>query len=92
MYKRVYLIFMMTSLPIIAHSQDKDTISMSQLLNEVHIKSINAGDKTPVSFTNIQEEELESSSSHLQSFFDSTYGSFTSDIVKGWDEELRNEK
>ena len=43
------------------YTTTKDTISLSQLLEEVQVKGVNAGEKTPVSYTNLTEEEIEKS-------------------------------
>tara|TARA_B100000902_G_scaffold365033_1_gene385607 strand:- start:66778 stop:69036 length:2259 start_codon:yes stop_codon:yes gene_type:complete len=56
------LIFILTiSISISVHSQQQDTISLSQLLEEVQVKGVNAGEKTPVSYTNLFEKEIEKS-------------------------------
>ena len=39
----------------------KDTISLSQLLGGSTSKGVNSGEKTPVSYTNLSEEEIEKS-------------------------------
>ena len=44
---------------ILSIAQQKDTIPLSQLLEEVQVKGVNAGEKTPVSFTNLSEKEIE---------------------------------
>ena len=51
----------MMILPIFGFTQQQDTISLSQLLEEVQVKGVNAGEKTPVSYTNLSEEELDKS-------------------------------
>ena len=51
----------MMTLPMFGLSQLQDTISLSQILEEVQVKSVNAGDKTPVSYTNLSEEEIDKS-------------------------------
>ena len=40
-------------------AQQQDTISLSQLLEEVQVKGVNAGEKTPVSYTNLSEEKID---------------------------------
>ena len=47
------------ALSIFSFAQQKDTIPLSQLLEEVQVKGINAGQKTPVSYTNLSEKEIE---------------------------------
>ena len=51
----------MMTLPMFGLAQLQDTISLSQLLEEVQVKSVNAGEKTPVSYTNLSEEEIDKS-------------------------------
>ena len=47
------------ALSIFSFAQQKDSIPLSQLLEEVQVKGINAGQKTPVSYTNLSEKEIE---------------------------------
>ena len=47
------------AIPIICLAQQQDTIPMNQLLEEVNVKSTIAGEKTPMTFTNISEKEIE---------------------------------
>jgi len=47
------------ALSIFSFSQQKDTIPLSKLLEEVQVKGVNAGEKTPVSYTNLSEKEIE---------------------------------
>ena len=47
------------ALSIFSFAQQKDTIPLSQLLEEVQVKGVNAGQKTPVSYTNLSEKEIE---------------------------------
>lgn len=47
------------AIPIIGLAQQQDTIPMNQILEEVNVKSIIAGEKTPMTFTNISEKEIE---------------------------------
>jgi len=47
------------ALSIFSFAQQKDSIPLSQLLEEVQVKGINAGQKTPVSHTNLFEKEIE---------------------------------
>ena len=51
----------MMALPIFGFAQQQDTIPLSQLLEEVQVKGVNAGETTPVSYTNLCEEEIENS-------------------------------
>ena len=46
-------------LPFLGNAQQQDTIPLSQILEEVQITGVNAGEKTPVSYTNISESEIE---------------------------------
>ena len=52
-------IFILLVLPFLASAQKQDTIPLSQILEEIQINGVNAGEKTPVSYTNISESELE---------------------------------
>ncbi len=47
------------ALSIFSFAQQKDSIPLSQLLEEVQVKGVNAGQKTPVSYTNLSEKEIE---------------------------------
>ena len=49
------------TLPIFGFTQQQDTISLSQILEEVQVKGVNAGEKTPISYTNLSEEEIDKS-------------------------------
>ena len=51
----------MMALPMFGFAQQQDTIPLSQLLEEVQVKGVNAGETTPVSYTNLSEEEIEKS-------------------------------
>ena len=54
---------MMISLPLLNLAQEKnDTIKIKKTLNEVKINALRAGEKTPVTFTNISKSEIESQS------------------------------
>ena len=44
----------MMTLPIFGFTQQQDTISLSQILEEVQVKGVN-GEKTPISYTNLSE-------------------------------------
>ena len=46
------------ALPFLGIAQKQDTIPLSQILEEVQITGVNAGEKTPVSYTNISESEI----------------------------------
>ena len=46
-------------LPFILKSQESnDSIIFKQQLNEVNINALRAGEKTPVSFTNINKDQI----------------------------------
>ena len=48
------------ALPFIGFAQQStDTIRLKKILNEVNVNAIRAGEKTPVAFTNISEQEIE---------------------------------
>ena len=48
------------ALPFIGFAQQStDTITLKKMLNEVNVNAIRAGEKTPVAFTNISEQEIE---------------------------------
>ena len=48
------------ALPFIGFAQKStDTITLKKMLNEVNVNAIRAGEKTPVAFTNISEQEIE---------------------------------
>jgi len=51
----------MMTLPIFGFTQQQDTVSLSQLLEEVQVKGVNAGEKTPISYTNLSEKEIDKS-------------------------------
>ncbi|MGY8987553.1 MAG: TonB-dependent receptor [Flavobacteriales bacterium] len=59
MFNKKLSIAILMALPIIGFSQQQDTIPMSQLLEEVNVKSTRSGEKTPMAFTNISEKEIE---------------------------------
>ena len=61
MFNKKWSIAVMMTLPMFGLAQLQDTISLSQLLEEVQVKSVNAGEKTPVSYTNLSEEEIDKS-------------------------------
>ena len=49
-------------IPFILKSQESnDSIKFKQQLNEVNINALRAGEKTPVSFTNISKEQISKS-------------------------------
>ena len=51
----------MMMLSIFGFTQQQDTVSLSQLLEEVQVKGVNAGEKTPISYTNLSEKEIDKS-------------------------------
>jgi len=59
MFNKKLSIAVLMALPIIGFAQQQDSIPMSQLLEEVNVKSTIAGEKTPMAFTNISEKEIE---------------------------------
>ena len=59
-FKKWSIAVLMT-LPIFGFTQQQDTISLSQILEEVQVKGVNAGEKTPMSYTNLSEEEIDKS-------------------------------
>lgn len=56
--KRISIAILLT-LPFLSIAQKQDTIPLSQILEEIQITGVNAGEKTPVSYTNISESEFE---------------------------------
>ena len=56
--KRMSIVILIV-LPFLASAQKQDTIPLSKILEEVQITGVNAGEKTPVSYTNISESEVE---------------------------------
>ena len=61
MFYNKWSIAVLMTLPIFGFTQQQDTISLSQLLEEVQIKGVNAGEKTPISYTNLSEDEIDKS-------------------------------
>jgi len=59
MFNKKLSITALMAIPIICLAQQQDTIPMNQLLKEVNVKSTIAGEKTPMTFTNISEKEIE---------------------------------
>ena len=59
MFNKKLSIAILTALPIIGFAQQKDTIPINQILEEVNVKSTIALEKTPMAFTNISEKEIE---------------------------------
>ena len=59
MFNKKLSITVLMAIPIIGLAQQQDTIPMNQILEEVNVKSIIAGEKTPMTFTNISEKEIE---------------------------------
>ena len=59
MFNKRMSIAILLILPFLANAQQQDTIPLSQILEEVQITGVNAGEKTPVSYTNISESEIE---------------------------------
>ena len=51
----------MFSISVFGYAQQLDTIPLSQILEEVQVKGVNADIKTPVSYTNLSEKEIERS-------------------------------
>ena len=61
MFYNKWSIAVLMTLPIFGFTQQLDTISLSQLLEEVQVKGVNAGEKTPISYTNLSAEEIDKS-------------------------------
>ncbi|MAO72001.1 MAG: TonB-dependent receptor [Flavobacteriales bacterium] len=61
MFNKKWSIAVMMTLPIFGFTQQQDTVSLSQLLEEVQVKGVNAGEKTPISYTNLSEKEIDKS-------------------------------
>ncbi|MBT3417196.1 MAG: TonB-dependent receptor [Flavobacteriales bacterium] len=59
MFNKKLSIAVLIALPIIGFAQQQDSIPIQQLLEEVNVKSTEAGKKTPMAFTNISEKEIE---------------------------------
>ncbi len=59
MFNKKLSITALMAIPIICLAQQQDTIPMNHLLEEVNVKSSIAGEKTPMTFTNISEKEIE---------------------------------
>jgi len=59
MFNKKISIAVLLLLPFLGNAQQQDTIPLSQILEEVQITGVNAGEKTPVSYTNISESEIE---------------------------------
>ena len=59
MFKKEIIIAVFIVLPLLSISQHQDTIPLSQILEEVQITGINAGEKTPITYINISENEIE---------------------------------
>ena len=59
MFNKKLSIAVLIAFPIIGFAQQQDTIPMSQLLEEVNVKSTIAGEKTPMAFTNISKKVIE---------------------------------
>ncbi|MDC0201778.1 TonB-dependent receptor [Flavobacteriales bacterium] len=59
MFNKRISIAILLVLPFLASAQKQDTIPLSQILEEVQITGINAGEKTPISYTNITEDDIE---------------------------------
>ena len=59
MFNKRISISILLILPFLGNAQQQDTIPLSQILEEVQITGVNAGEKTPVSYTNISESEIE---------------------------------
>ena len=57
MYKKIFTILLFLPL-IVMSQQSNDSIKYIQNLNEVNVNALRAGAKTPVSFTNINKDEI----------------------------------
>ena len=61
MFKKTWSVVALMALPLLGLTQQQDTIPLSQILEEVQVQGVNAGETTPVSYTNLSEEEIENS-------------------------------
>ena len=61
MFYKKWSIAVLMTFPIFGFTQQLDTISLSQILEEIQVKGVNAGEKTPISYTNLSEEEIDKS-------------------------------
>ena len=59
MFKKRWIIVALMALPLLGLAQQQDTIPLSQILEEVQVQGVNARETTPVSYTNLSEEEIE---------------------------------
>ena len=57
LFRISFIVFVM--LPFFGTTQGKDSVYLSETIQEVQIIGLNAHEKTPVTFTNIDKEELE---------------------------------
>ena len=58
--KKKISILLVLILPFIAFSQElTDSVQIIKTLNEVNVNAVRAGEKTPVTFTNISKSEIE---------------------------------
>ena len=61
MFKKKGSVVALMALPLLGLTQQQDTIPISQTLEEVQVQGVNARETTPVSYTNLSEEEIENS-------------------------------
>ena len=73
MFNKRTSIAILLVLPFLSIAQKQDTIPLSQILEEVQINGVNAGEKTPVSYTNISESEIEKIQTQLQSLLNVSF-------------------
>ena len=60
MLNKIYIILTIVNIPLLCLAQaQNDSIKIKKTLNEVTVNALRAGEKTPVTFTNINKSEIE---------------------------------
>ncbi len=60
MFSKKEYIILLLALPFFSFSQQPtDSVQITKILNEVNVNALRAGEKTPVTFTNISKSEIE---------------------------------
>ena len=60
MLNKIYIILTIVNIPLLCLAQaENDSIKIKKTLNEVTVNALRAGEKTPVTFTNINKSEIE---------------------------------
>mgnify|MGYP003949863449 CR=1 FL=1 len=60
MFNKKNCISVLLTIPFIGFTQQlTDSVQIKKVLNEVNVNALRAGDKTPVAFTNINQQEIE---------------------------------